>query len=136
MVAGGSFCSVIVCLAILTSVFWGEIYLTVLWKKWGFKRNHLYFYFLLCHSFTWKPHETGGIFSDYFGIKNKTGWWLHDLRKPRAVSFIFFPAWIWRFHNFMALKIMKASASFIFDAKIIRKNATSFIKFSRETVEQ
>ena len=56
--------------------------------------------------------------------------------KPRAVSFIFFPTNFWRFHNFMALKIMKPSASFIFDAKIIRKNAASFIKFSRETVAQ
>ena len=35
---------------------------------------------------------------------------------------------IWRFHNFMPLKIMKPSASFIFDAKIIRKEYRQFHK--------
>ena len=50
--------------------------------------------------------------------------------QPRAVSFIFsrrrmpsvsfcFPTDLWRFHNFMPLKIMKPSASFFFDAKKI-----------------
>ena len=39
--------------------------------------------------------------------------------QSRAVSFIFFPDRIWRFHNFMPHKIMKPSASFIFDAKKI-----------------
>ena len=45
-----------------------------------------------------------------------------------AVSFIFFPDRFWRFHNFMPLKIMKPSASFIFDAKIIRKQNRQFHK--------
>ena len=56
------------------------------------------------------------LFSDYFGIKNKTGWWFHDFKghkimKPpksvgkkmkltargcaAAVSFIFFPDRLW-----------------------------------------
>ena len=91
--------------------------------------------------------KLAALFSDYFGIKNETGWWFHDFKghkimkppelvgkkmnltaaaKPRAVSFIFFPARLWRFHNFMPLIIMKPSASFIFDAKIIWKQYCQF----------
>ena len=63
--------------------------------------------------------------------------WNRRLRRSRVPSVSFcFPTDLWRFYNFMFLKIMKPSASFIFDAKIIRKNAASFIKFSRETVAQ
>ena len=43
-------------------------------------------------------------------------------------QFHFFPDRLWWFHNFMPLKIMTPSASFIFDAKIIRKENHQFHK--------
>ena len=72
-----------------------EIYCPVLCKKWGFNRNHLYFYFLLCHSFTWKLNETGGIVFRLFWHQ-KWNWvmvsWFkaHKIMKP-SVSFFFPP---------------------------------------------
>ena len=66
------------------------------------------------------------------GKKNET----EGTRLRRGRQFHFFPDQLWRFHNFMPLKIMKPSASLIFDAKIITKIAASFIQFSRETVPQ
>ena len=60
------------------------------------------------------------------GREKKWNWRPRRSRVP-SVSF-FFPDRFWRFHNFMPLKIMKPSASFIFDAKIIRKQNRQFHK--------
>ena len=62
-----------------------------------------------------KPPDSGGK-------KNETD----GTRLRRGRQFHFFPDRLWRFHNFMPLKIMKPSASFIFDAKIIRKQYRQF----------
>ena len=59
------------------------------------------------------------------GKKNETD----GTRLRRGRQFHFFPDQLWRFHNFMPLKIMKPSACLIFDAKITRKNAASFTQF-------
>ena len=89
------------------------------------------------------------LFSDYFGIKNETGWWIHDFKGHKlwnrqsrsgkkmkltargcaaAVSFIFFPTDFGRFHNFSPLKIMKPQpVSFL--SQNNRKQTASFIKF-------
>ena len=93
--------------------------------------------------------ELGALFSDYFGIKNETGWWFddfkgHKIMKPpelvgkkmkltarsfaAAVSFIFFPTNSGRFHNFSPLKSWNHS-QFHFCCENNRKNAASFIQF-------
>ena len=92
-------------------------------EKWGFRRNHLYFYFWLCHSFTWKLYETGGIVFWLFCIKNETGWWFHDFKEHKIMKPLF-----GRFHNFSPLKIMKPQpVSFL--SQNNRKQNASFIKF-------
>ena len=115
-----------------------EIYCPVLCKKWGFNRNHLYFYFLLCHSFTWKLNETGGIVFRLFWHQ-KSNWlmvswfkghkimkppdsggkkkwnWRHAAAPRPSVSF-FFPPESGRFHNFSPLN-HETTASFIFEPK-------------------
>ena len=90
------------------------------------------------------------LFSDYFGIKNKTGWWFHDFKghkimkppksvgkkkwnwrhaaAPRPSVSFFFPTDFGRFHNFSPLKIMKPQpVSFL--SQNNRKQTASFIKF-------
>ena len=89
----------------------------------------------VCFLLFWLKNETGCGFMIFKGLKlwnrpKSVGkkMKLTAAAQPRAVSFIFFPDRLWRFHNFMPLKIMKPSASFIFDAKIIRKQYRQFYK--------
>ena len=77
----------------LSLFFWNrhEIYWPVLWKKGGFRRNHLYFLFLFWISFTWNFMKLAVLVSDFFGIKKETGWWFHyfkghKIMKPPEIS--------------------------------------------------
>ena len=50
-----------------------EILWPVLCKKWGFRRNLIYFLFLLWHSFMWNCTKLSEWFSDFFASK-KWNW--------------------------------------------------------------
>ena len=91
-------------------------------------------YFFFVASFTWNCCKMVVFF--YLFLAQKWNWlWFHDFKwlklwnrphsvwkkmkltaaaKPRAVSFIFFPDRMWRFHNFMPLEIHETISQFYF----------------------
>ena len=95
-------------------------------------RGNLTFFFVA--SFTWNCCKMVVFF--YLFLAQKWNWlWFHDFKwlklwnrphsvwkkmkltaaaKPRAVSFIFFPDRMWRFHNFMPLEIHETISQFYF----------------------
>ena len=119
--------------------------------------NRVHFFILLCHSFSWNCRKKMAVLWQVF-VSKVEFWavsWNRDIgikcwncqfgrkklkltaaAKPRAVSFIFFPDRIWRFHNFMPLLTHESTASFIFDAKKIWKKVVIFSPVIRETVPQ
>ena len=58
-----------------------EILWPVLCKKWGFRRNLIYFLFLLWHSFHVKTARNClNDFLIFLPPKNETGWWFHVMK--------------------------------------------------------
>ena len=99
----------------------------------GFKKKP-YFFFFFVASFTWNCCKMV-VFFYLFLAQKWNCLWFHDFKwlklwnrphsvwkkmkltaaaKPRAVSFIFFPDRMWRFHNFMPLEIHETISQFYF----------------------
>ena len=108
----------------------------------------------------WNLMKLAGISFRFFWPKNETSWCFHDFMRhkimkppgsvgkknktdgtrlaawPRAVSFIFFPDRIWRFHNFMHLKSWNHQPVSFLSQKNVKPIPDSFIQFHVITDEK
>ena len=67
-----------------------EIYCLVLCKKWGSSRNQLFVYIYFGSVSPETEWNWLVLVSDFFRIKNETGWWFHDFRGIKLWNLIYY----------------------------------------------